>query len=144
MRILALRLDTQDGASLIEALAALVVIVLVTVAAAGLFQRAGTAMAWSAARGRQVNALYQAATEARSSGSVSSPIEGYPVTLSSRAASWGSDAVLTFRDPNPSCQGDCDPDPASVVSSSSFLTVTVGTVSPQEKSVRVFVIRPNQ
>lgn len=125
----------QGGSSLVEVLAALAITAAVMAAAAGISQRVGTAMTTSAGRNRQVKALFYAATEVRRTGTASPVVEGYPVSVSRRAAVWGSDAVLVYRTPNSSCQGDCNPDPQSVVGSSSVFTVTVGTVSPQERPV---------
>lgn len=134
----------QEGSSLVEVLAALAITAAVMAAAAGIFQRAGTAITSSLSHNRQVKAANHAATEARRSGSGPSQIEGYPVSYTSTGASWGTDAVLYLAVPNDSCQGTCDPDPAAVVNNASRLTVTVGTTRPDQRPVSVVVLRPPQ
>lgn len=128
----------ESGSSLVEVLAAIAITAAVMAAAASIFQRLGTAMTASVGRNRQVKALFYAATEVRRTGAASQVVEGYPVSFSRRAAVWGTDAVLVYRTPNSSCQGDCNPDVDSVVGSSSVFTVTVGTLSPQERPVSLF------
>jgi len=125
-------------------LAALAITAAVMAAAAGIFQRAGTALTLSLSHSRQVKALNHGASEARRTGGGPSQIEGYQIGYSATAASWGTDAILAFRTPNTACQGDCDPDPAGVVNASSVITVTVGAARPNERPVSLTVFRPAQ
>lgn len=134
----------EAGSSLVEVLAAIAITAAVMVAATGIFQRAGSAITLSLAHNRQVKALNHGASEARRSGTGPSQIEGYQISYASRTASWGTDAVLTFRVPNSSCQGDCDPDPAGAVNASSVVTVTAEAARSDERPVSLTVFRAAQ
>jgi len=134
----------QAGASLVEALVAVLILALVAAAAVELFQKSGAVLVISLRQDRQVKALNYAATEARATGSAPAEVEGYQISTSRRNGVAGVDARIAVHVTNSACQGDCNPDPLDAVRNASFITVTAdpGFQGGRPRSLTVF--RPEQ